>query len=97
MLQEARPARPLAHHAQSHRPARFAEARIDGRRDRIARSSHQRCQLSTIYLMKLARLGGYLARAGDPPPGNIVIWLGLSRLTDIELGAEIAAAGNVGN
>jgi hypothetical protein len=38
-----------------------------------------------------------LARAGDPPPGNVVIWRGLARLTDIELGAEIGAAGFVGN
>jgi len=34
--------------------------------------------LST-YLTKIARLGGYLARAADPPPGNIVMWRGLSR------------------
>lgn len=46
--------------------------------------------LST-YLIKLARLGGYLARAGDSPPGNRVIWRGLSRLTDIELGFGMAA------
>ena len=39
------------------------------------------------YLTKIARLGGYLARANDPPPGNIVMWRGLSRLTDIEIGA----------
>ncbi|UPJ26356.1 hypothetical protein [Bradyrhizobium sp. CW1] len=50
-----------------------------------------------FYLTKLARLGGYLARAGDPSPGNVVIWRGLSGLTDIELGAEIAAAGIVGS
>ena len=43
------------------------------------------------YLIKIARLGGYLARASDPPPGNIVMWRGLSRLTDIELGALIGA------
>lgn len=43
------------------------------------------------YLIKLARLGGYLARTHDPPPGNKVIWRGLSRLTDIELGAIIGA------
>jgi Transposase DNA-binding len=43
------------------------------------------------YLTKIARLGGYLARASDPPPGNKVIWKGLSRLTDIELGAIIGA------
>jgi len=27
----------------------------------------------TAYLTKLARLGGYLARAHDPPPGNTVV------------------------
>jgi hypothetical protein len=43
------------------------------------------------YLTKIARLGGYLARATDPPPGNMVMWRGLSRLTDIELGAIIGA------
>jgi len=48
------------------------------------------------YIVKIARLGGYLARASDPPPGNIVIWRGLSRLTDIELGA-LAGAKFVGN
>ena len=41
------------------------------------------------YVIKLARLGGYLARAHDRPPGNTVIWRGLSRLTDIELGIMI--------
>ena len=41
------------------------------------------------YIVKLAQLGGYLARAHDPPPGNTVIWRGLSRLTDIELGIMI--------
>ena len=39
------------------------------------------------YIVKIARLGGYLARANDPPPGNIVMWRGISRLSDIELGA----------
>ncbi|WP_156434004.1 MULTISPECIES: hypothetical protein [Bradyrhizobium] len=50
-----------------------------------------RAQRTTIshYVVKIARLGGYLARANDPPPGNIVIWRGLSRLTDLELGAAI--------
>lgn len=37
-------------------------------------------------LIKLAQLGGYLARASDPPPGNKVIWRGMHRLIDIELG-----------
>lgn len=43
------------------------------------------------YLIKLARLGGFLARSSDPPPGNMVIWRGLSRLADIQLGAAIGA------
>lgn len=42
------------------------------------------------YITKVARLGGYLARANDPPPGNIVMWRGLSRFTDIELGFTMA-------
>jgi len=41
------------------------------------------------YLIKIARLGGYLARASDPPPGNTVMWRGLSRLTDIALAAMV--------
>jgi hypothetical protein len=43
------------------------------------------------YLIKIARLGGYLARKNDPPAGNIVMWRGLSRLTDIALGAALGA------
>lgn len=43
------------------------------------------------YLIKIARLGGYLARASDPPPGNMVMWRGVSRLTDIQLGFLIGA------
>jgi hypothetical protein len=51
----------------------------------------------SLYVIKFARLGGYLARAGDPSPGAIVIWRGLARLTDIVLGAELGAVGFVGN
>jgi hypothetical protein len=45
----------------------------------------------SYYLTKIARLGGYLARGSDPPPGNIVMWRGLARLRDIEIGANIPA------
>jgi hypothetical protein len=38
------------------------------------------------YIIKIARLGGYLNRASDPPPGNRVMWRGLSKLNDIHLG-----------
>jgi len=45
----------------------------------------------SYYLTKIARLGGYLARGSDPPPGNLVMWRGLSRLRDIKIGANIPA------
>ena len=48
------------------------------------------------YLYALARLGGYLSRRHDPPPGNMVLWRGFVRLMDIQLGYEIAV-GLVGN
>jgi len=41
------------------------------------------------YVIKIAMLGGYLARNNDPPPGNLVIWRGLNRLADIALGIDI--------
>ncbi|MDX8463310.1 hypothetical protein [Mesorhizobium humile] len=43
-----------------------------------------------FYTNKIARLGGYLNRTRDPPPGNIVMWRGLTRLTDIGLGLSLA-------
>jgi len=47
--------------------------------------SHGKATISD-YIMKIARLGGYLNRAGDPPPGNMVMWRGMSKLNDIHLG-----------
>ena len=41
------------------------------------------------YVNKIARLGGYLNRANDPPPGNLVMWRGMTRLSDMTLGAEL--------
>jgi succinate dehydrogenase/fumarate reductase-like Fe-S protein len=42
------------------------------------------------YATQLAKVGGYLARKGDPPPGNTVMWRGLTRLTNIVLGMQLA-------
>jgi hypothetical protein len=53
------------------------------------RSGEMRCAGLGSYIVKRARLGGYLARAHDPPPGNTAIRRGLTRLTDIELGIII--------
>ena len=47
------------------------------------------------FLIRLARLGGYLNRARDAPPGNMVLWRGMARLTDIHLGFSLAK--DVGN
>ena len=43
------------------------------------------------YIIKIARLGGYLDRASDPPPGNLVMWRGLSKLNDIHLGFRLGS------
>jgi hypothetical protein len=45
------------------------------------------------YLVQIAKLGGYLARAKDPPPGDMVIWRGLTRLTEMLLGFELKNRG----
>ncbi|MGY5795540.1 hypothetical protein ACXHXM_36095 len=45
----------------------------------------------SLYLTKIARLGGYVAQAKNPPPCNMVMWRGSSRLTDITLGVAIGA------
>lgn len=60
------------------------------------RNSPERKKLG-YYLIMIARLGGYLARANDPPSGNMVMWRGLSRLTDLAPGAAAVGAGIVGN
>jgi hypothetical protein len=56
----------------------------------VADKSEKRPAITTIshYLIKIARLGGYLARANDGPPGNTVIWRGWSRLISIEFAVE---------
>ena len=45
------------------------------------------------YVVQIAKLGGYLARAKDPPPGNLVLWRGLTWLTDILLGFQLTNRG----
>jgi hypothetical protein len=59
-------------------------------KDKATRQTSARKTLSH-YLTKIARLGGYLARAHDPPPGNTVMWRGLARLTDIQIGFALAS------
>lgn len=47
------------------------------------------------FLIRLAKLGGFLGRSRDAPPGNMVLWRGIARLTDIHLGFSLAR--DVGN
>ena len=54
--------------------------------DHLVKDSRSpRLKTLDCYLTKIARLGGYLTLAHDPPPGNTVMWRGPSRLTDFAL------------
>lgn len=65
--------------------------------DRLAGATDPRASPTVShYLVAVAKLGGYLARSKDPPPGNMVVWRGLTRLMDIQLGFELSR-GIVGN
>ena len=72
------------------------ELRILDRLVKNNSAAQPRQSMLSHYLTKLARLGGYLARNSDPPPGNETIWRGLTRLVDIQLGV-IMGAEIVGN
>jgi len=63
-----------------------------------ASRSRPRLQRRTLdaYLLQIAMLGGYLARNHDPPPGNMVVWRGMTRLHDIGLGFFIGASRRCG-
>ncbi|WP_114158494.1 IS4 family transposase [Paraburkholderia graminis] len=89
-------ARILAHHDQSvctEAPldAAFAPDEIH-LLERVVADSPLTTQAPPLLrnLIKVARPGGYLARASDPPPGNTVMWRGMQRLTDIQPGYEVA-------
>jgi hypothetical protein len=70
-------------------PCSIANANTDAPGSRLPRTlSH--------YTTQLAKLGGYLARKSDPPPGNVVMWRGMTRLTDIVLGIQLTQE-DVGN
>jgi len=47
-----------------------------------------------FYMTAVARLGGYLDRNSDPPPGTTVIWRGFTRLSDLDDGFRAAKTRN---
>lgn len=58
--------------------------------DRLVPGKGASAPTLSTYLVMIARLSGYLARTRDPPPGNLVMWRGLARLSDNALGATLA-------
>jgi hypothetical protein len=64
--------------------------------DKLFGSPAEKADNLSTYLIRIAQLGGYLARTNDAAPGNTVMWRGLCRLTDIQLGF-LLAKGDVGN
>lgn len=79
-------ARPEAAPESALTPAEIAT--LDGIDAARAKPRIRRRTLAT-YLLQIAMLGGYLARNHDPPPGNMVVWRGLTRLNDIAFGISI--------
>jgi len=59
--------------------------------DQLAVSPSVSANNLSHYIIRIAKLGGYLGRANDPAPGNTVMWRGIARLTDIVLGASIGS------
>jgi len=55
---------------------------------RKGRASPRHATIET-HLIAIARLGGYLARDSDGPPGNKILWRGISKLADIAYGATL--------
>jgi hypothetical protein len=82
----------MIHRAQPDAPANLAFTPTEIKTlDRLAGPTPQATQRTlTFYVSALAKLGGYLARTHDPPPGNMILWRGLTRLTDICLGLALS-------
>ena len=77
---KAEPAAVFTHAEQSLLERSMPEGKRKARRD-----------LSS-YIRAVARLGGYLDRTSDPPPGTTVIWRGFSRLADLVEGSRLATS-----
>lgn len=87
----------MVHRTNPHTPADavFTETEIAILNHLASESQRTPSKNVAHHLLEIAKLGGYLARKRDGPPGNMVIWRGITRLTDIHLGFNLAH--NVGN
>ena len=47
----------------------------------------------TDFIRMIARLGGYIGRNSDPPPGPKVMWQGLARMSDFAMAWEVFVSG----
>lgn len=66
--------------------------------DRAARAKPRILRKTlAIHLLQVAMLGGYLARNHDPPPGNMVVWRGLTHLNKIISASQSELVDDVGN
>jgi len=52
--------------------------------------AHEKPKHLRDYINLLARLGGYLNRTTDPPPGNCIIWRGFNKLLELQQGYLLA-------
>lgn len=66
-----------------------AEIQLLYKLEKASKSAVHEPKTLSHYLRAIAKLGGYLARTSDPPPGSMVMWRGLSRLNDIMIGAKL--------
>lgn len=58
--------------------------------DRIGGPPRPTERAVAYYLLAVAKLGGDLVRKKAPPPGNMVLWRGLTRLADLLIGYELS-------
>ncbi len=70
----------------AHPAAVFTEAELEFLDQTSADTKPDGTRNLDFYMIRVARLGGYLARRHDAPPGATVMWRGFSRLADLVAG-----------
>src|SRR5690606_35048158 len=85
--------------AQSHLRKLLSSNSVDAQRNRTYATHAQEEHTGRWYgiivrgcLVQIAQLGGSLVPATDTPPGNTLLWRGLARLSDIQMGSNLETA-----